>query len=228
MSNEENNIEEGVQNKPFSVIQYLEDNSRNLLYAGIALLVIAGGIWYYTSVYTPAQEAAANDEMYQAEKYFELDSIDLALNGNGADVMGLRDIADEYGSTKNGERAKYLTARGLMDKGEFEEALEYIESVSFDDEIVAALAVCLEADCYVELDDVEKGAELYMKAAKVRTNEFTTPYSLNKAAIAYTSIGEHEKALKAYEAIKKDYNNTQYSANIEKFIARAEAAAAAK
>ena len=68
MSNEENNTEEVVESKPFSVLGYIEDNSKNLMYAGIALLVVAAGFWYYTSVYTPKRNAAANDELFRAEK----------------------------------------------------------------------------------------------------------------------------------------------------------------
>lgn len=224
MNNEEQNTEEVVEKKPFSILQYIEDNSKNLMYAGIALLVIAGGFWYYTSVHQPKKYAEANDELFRAEKYFELDSMDLALNGNGNDALGLIDIAEEYGKTPAGARAKYLAARALMNKGSYEEALDYLKSVSFEDEMVAPLAKCLEGDCHVQLDNTEKAVQAYLKAAKMRDNTFTTPYSYMKAAKAQMAMEDYEGALASYEAVKKDYTKTQYAANIDKEIARAKAA----
>lgn len=223
MNNEEQNTEEVVEKKPFSILEYIEDNSKNLMYAGIALLIIAGGFWYYTSVLTPKKNAAANDELFRAEKYFELDSMDLALNGDGGDALGLIDVAEEYGRTPAGVRAKYLAARALMNKGSFDEALEYLGSVSFDDEMVAPLAKCLEGDCHVQLENYEDGIKAYLKAAKMRENTFTTPYCYMKAAKVQMHLEDYEGALKSYEAVKKDYTKTQYAANIDKEIARAKA-----
>ena len=178
MSNEENNTEEVVEQKPFSVLGFIEDNSKNLMYAGIALLVIAGGFWYYTSVYTPKRNAEANDELYKAEKFYEQDSLDLALNGDGGEILGLQDVADEFGNTPAGERAAYLAASALMTKGQYEDALEHLGNVSFDDEMVGPLAKCLEGDCQVQLDNFEEGISKYLKAANMRDNTFTSPYAL--------------------------------------------------
>lgn len=224
MNNEENNVEEVVENKPFSVIQYLEDNSKNLLYAGIALIVLAGGFWYYTSQYKPKKEATATDELFRAQQMYQADSLDIALNGDDNEIMGLRDIADEYSGTAAGEQAKLLAARALMQKGEFEEAIDFLKSSSFSDEIVAPLSICLRGDCHVELDDLEKAAELYMKAAKLRENDFTTPYAYNKAALVYSALEDHESELEVLEVIAKDYKETQFAADIEKRIAKAKAA----
>ncbi len=223
MNNEEQNTEEVVEKKPFSILQYIEDNSKNLMYAGIALLIIAAGFWYYTSVLTPKKNAAANDELFRAEKYFEQDSMNLALNGDGNEALGLIDVAEEFGKTPAGVRAKYLAARAFMNKDSFEEALEYLGSVSFEDEMVAPLAKCLEGDCHVELDNLEDGVKAYLKAAKMRDNTFTTPYCYMKAAKAQMQLEDYEGALKSYEAVKKDYTKTQYAANIDKEIARAKA-----
>lgn len=224
MSNEENNTEEVVENKPFSVLGYIEDNSKNLMYAGIALLVVAAGFWYYTSIYTPKRNAAANDELFKAEKFYEQDSLDLALNGDGGEVLGLQDVAEEFGNTPAGERAAYLAASALLNKGSYEEALEYIQQVSFDDEMVAPLAMCLEGDCHVQMDNFEDGVSNYLKAANLRDNTFTTPYALMKAAKVQMHIEDWDGALESLQRVKKDYKLTQYAANIEKEIARVEAA----
>jgi tetratricopeptide (TPR) repeat protein len=223
MSNEENNVEEVVENKPFSVIGFIEENSRNLLYAGIALIIVAVGVWYYTSVMVPQKEADANDELFRAEAMFANDSLDIALNGSDQ-FLGLIDIAEEYGSTKAGNRASYYAAAALMKKGEFEDALNYLKNASFDDEIIAPLAVCLQGDCNVELENLEEAASLYMKAAKMRDNKFSTPYCYAKAARVYSKLGNWQDALDAWTVISEDYNDTQFARGVDKEIARAKAA----
>lgn len=227
MSNEENIVEEAVENKPFSIVRFIEDNSKNLMYAGIGLLIIAGGFWYYNSKYVPQKEANANSELYKAESFFMKDSFDIALNG-GEDFSGLLDVAAEYGGTKAGQRAHYYAASALMKKGDYEQALEHLEDVSFDDEIVAPLAKCLLGDCKVELGDLEEGAKIYMAAAKMRDNDYTAPYALSKAARVYAELGDWEASLEALESIREDYKETQFAADIDKEIARAKVKASAE
>jgi tetratricopeptide (TPR) repeat protein len=226
MANEEQNVnevEEVVEQKSFNILRFLEDNSRNLLAAGVVLILVAAGIYYYTNVMVPNKEKEAANELFKAEAYYLTDSLDQALNGDG-EFLGLIEVAEQYGSTKSGERAQYLAGSVLMRQGKYEDALEYLESVSFDDEIVAPLSVCLQGDCMVELDRIEEGASLYMKAANMRDNKFTAPYCLSKAARAYSAIEDWDNALKAYERINEDYKETQYAAEIEKYIARVKAA----
>ncbi|MFT7590931.1 MAG: hypothetical protein ACI9UJ_000852, partial [bacterium] len=101
---------------------------------------------------------------------------------------------------------------------------EYLGSVSFEDEMVGPLAKCLAGDCNVQLENYEKGVTLYLKAADMRDNTFTTPYCLMKAAKLQMHLEDWEAALKSLERVEKDYKLTQYAANIDKEIARAKAA----
>ena len=51
MSTEEQIIDsKGIQ----SISEFYEKNKKNVSIAGIALIVLAAGIWYYKSIYTPA------------------------------------------------------------------------------------------------------------------------------------------------------------------------------
>ncbi len=49
---------------------------------------------------------------------FESDSMDLALNGNGANY-GFLDIIDEYGSTPAGNSAHYYAGYSYYSKGDY-------------------------------------------------------------------------------------------------------------
>ena len=64
--------------------------------AGIALIVIAAGIYYYNSIYKPELELEAGNSLFMAERYYGNDSLTKALNGDGVN-LGVIDIADEFG-----------------------------------------------------------------------------------------------------------------------------------
>lgn len=222
MSQEEKNLE-AAPSKKFRLDHFVEDNQRQLMIAGAALIVLAAAIWYYKAKYQPQQEAKANNAMFMAERYFGRDSLDLALNGDGT-YDGLLDIIDQYPRTKSGQRAQYYAGVTMMKKGQYEEAIDHLKKVDFDDEMVGPLSRCLIGDSHVELDNLESAGKAYMKAAGMSQNDFTTPYALLKAARVYSSLEQWDKALKSLKTIQSDYSNSRFAEDIDKLIARAETA----
>lgn len=219
-NNEEEYIEE-VQERSsskFSLLHYYEENARMISVVAGAVIVIVVGIWAYFKYYKPAQEEKANSELYMAERFFVQDSLDLVLNGDGINP-GARDLAGS--GSVSAMKASYMTGRTLMEKGQFEEAVSYLEDAEFDDMIVGPLAKCLVGDCYSEMEQYDKAASAYMKAADMDDNNFTAPYALRKAARVHEHLGNWDKAVTIYERIKEDYSETEYASQVEKYIARA-------
>ena len=224
MSTEEQSVEnKGIE----SISQFFEDNKQNVMIAGIALILVAAGIYYYSNFYKPALETEAGDSFFMAERYYGQDSLTLSLNGDGMN-LGMKDIADEYSGTKAGNQAAYYAGRILLEQGKFQDALDYLGDVSMEDEIMAAQVLTLRGDCKSELEQYEDAADLYMNAANSRTNELTTPYALLKAGMAYEEAGEPGDALTAYEKLSADYSESQYAQKVDVRIAKAKAAKAAK
>jgi TolA-binding protein len=62
-----------------------------------------------------------------------------------------------------------------------------------------------------------------MKAATMRKNNFSSPLALMKAGRVYEKLDNWEEALKAYQLLKKEYKDTEYGINIDKYIYRAQA-----
>jgi tetratricopeptide (TPR) repeat protein len=220
MSTEEQIIDsKGIQ----SISEFYEKNKKNVSIAGIALIVLAAGIWYYKSIYKPGLEEEANDSFFMAERYYDMDSLNLALNGDPANFMGMLELADEYSGTKIGDRASYYAGRILLQQGKYDDALDHLEDVSMDDEFMSAQVITLQGDCLSELEKYEDAGDQYMKAAKHRTNDLTTPYALLKAGIAYEEAKEYDDAYEAYELIFSDYNSSKQAQNIELRMARVKA-----
>lgn len=220
---EQNNSEYSVE----SVKDFYENNQRNINIAGIALIVIAAGIWYYFNQYVPQKEQDAQEALFMAERYFKQDSLDKALNGDGIN-LGMKDIADEYGSSKSGKLATYYAGRILLSKGQFEDALDYFEDVSFDDEFIAAQVITLQGDCYSELGNYGEAGDYYMKAANKRANKLTTPIALKKAAEAFEEANQMEDAIEALERLEEEYFEFSQEYNVEMRIAKAKAKLAAQ
>lgn len=205
------------------VEDFYTKNKRNINTVLIALVVIVGGYIGFKKLYLEPQEAEAQREIFMAQKYFELDSFDLALKGSEGVFKGFTDIASEYGMTKAGNLAHYYAGICHLRKGEFQEAIDQLEDFSTSNELVAPLAEGAIGDAYVELGDLEKGAKYYTKAAKMNSNKLTSPIFLKKAGLVFEEQKEFDKAIDVYSTIKNDYAEAQEAQDIDKYIARATA-----
>ncbi len=171
-----------------------------------AVVLFAG--WKY---YSDSQEQEASSQMFQAVYYFEADSLNKALNGDG-NHLGLLEIADEYGLTKSGNLAKFYIGVSYLKQGKFEEAIESLKGFSGGDLLVQARAYSLIGDANMELKQFDEAANYYQKAADYKpTKEFTPSYLL-KLGLAQEKSGDLEKALETYNSLVDQYPNSQ-SAN---------------
>ena len=186
------------------------------------LIVLIAGYFAYNSLYLAPLEDEAREEMFMAEKYFRLDSFNLAIDGR-ADFAGFIEIADKYGSTKAGDLANYYLGMAFLNVGQFESAIDALNQFDGDDEILATLAIGAKGDALIELENTDKAIDQYEKAAKRKTNEFTTPIFLMKAARAQEMVGDYKSAAENYNKIKSEYKTSPEANDIDKFIARAEA-----
>ncbi len=198
--------------------QFLEQNYKPLLYvlAGAVLLV---GIAWLLRMYVSKKNDEALSQMYMAEQYFGQDSLNLALNGDGNN-LGFIDIAKEYRNTRSGRLANFYAGACLMQLGQFEEAIGYLNRYKQDDEVIAPQAKGLIGDARVELGDLEAGIKNYIEAADMAENAFLSPIYLMKAGMLYESDGKWTDALKLYERIQEKYPESTEGRSIEKYIAR--------
>lgn len=202
------------------ITKWYENHRKNANIGLVALIVLVAGAFYYFRYYMPQLETEAASQLFMAERYFEKDSMDKVLKGDGK-YSSAPDVADEYGNTKAGNLAKYYSGRAYMSKDEFKKALEYLEDANFTDEILAAMVIGLQADCYSELGEIAKAADTYMKAAQKRENLYTSPMYLMKAGLHFEEVKKWEEAVKAYTMIKDKYKESRQSQLSMKYIARA-------
>jgi tetratricopeptide (TPR) repeat protein len=202
--------------------QFIENNQKIITYVIGALIVIVLLFFGYRKYIANPKEKAANEAMFQAELYFEQDSLNLALAGDG-ESFGFLDIIDDYGSTKAGNLAKYYSGIIYLNKGEYDNAISYLKKFSSDDILVSAMALGAIGDAYMQLGEIEKAVSYYNDAAAKNANELTSPAFLMKAGWAYELLNNNEKALKTYEKIKVDYPTAREAREIDKYVSRVKA-----
>ena len=175
---------------------------------GTVLVVLVGGSIVYRH-YHDEQNRQAQAEMFQAQYYFEADSLDKALFGDG-NASGFEDIIADYGRTEAANLAHFYVGVCYLRKGEWDKALQYLEKFSADDWLVSIRKYTLMGDAYAEKKDFSRAAEYYHKAAKKRPNDHFTPMYLQKAALAYEAAGSYDKALACFQQIVKEHSQSNF------------------
>ena len=198
--------------------QYLEDNYKTLL-IGLGIIVVTVGLIWLGKFFLSKRNDEAQSQIYQAEKYLEMDSLKLALNGDG-NYLGFIDIADNYKFTKTGNLANYGAGICYLHLGDYQSAIDYLNKYSKKDKVIGSLALGATGDAYVELGDIEKGIAKYLEAAEFADNAFNSPLFLMKAGELYELSGKFTDALNVYEKIKDKYPESTEGSSIEKYIAR--------
>ena len=199
---------------------FFEENRNPLLIAAGVIVGIALIYFGYTKYIVEPQEEEAQEMIFRAQKYFEQDSLRLALNGDGMN-LGFIDIADEYSSTKAGNLANYYAGICYLNMGEFESAIEFLDQFSGNDEIISVIAKGAIGDAFLELNQPEEALEYYTKASKMNNNGFVIPIYLLKAAQTAEILNDYKEALKLYQRIKDEFPESREAADIDKQIAYA-------
>jgi len=199
---------------------FVKRNKSKLLgvFAAIAALIVAGFLYFN---YRTTQNAEAQEAMFQAVYYFEADSLDKALNGDGQ-YDGLLSIADEYSGTDAGNLANFYAGVALLQQGQFAEAQNHLEEFESEDFLLQARAYSLIGDALSEQGKYQEAADMYLKAANHNANEFFSPQYLMKAGIVLEEAGNFSAAADAYNTIVTEYITSAEVNEAKKYKARAE------
>lgn len=198
---------------------FFEKNAKIISIVFGAAVVVALLLLATHRFYTIPHETKAREQIFTAEQYFEKDSFNLALNGDG-NYPGVLDIIDNYGRTPAGKLARYYAGISYLHLGKYKEAINFLEDFKTDDLLLKPVATGAIGDAYAELGNKEKALKYYEEAAGLKVNSFTTPIYLLKEGRMLENLGNKEKALAVYKTIKDKYGDSNEGRLVEKYIAR--------
>ncbi len=201
--------------------QFIEENQKPISYVIGAIILIVMGYLAFNKFYLQPREKEAQSQMFMAENYFEKDSFNLAINGDG-NYLGFLDIIDDYTMTKSANLAKYYTGISFLHLGQYEEAFDYLNDFKTKDLLLATVAEGAKGDAKLELGKEKEALNYYKKAYSLNNNEFTNPVFMMKAARLLESMEDLSGALAIYKEIKEKYPQSPEGQNIDKYIATVE------
>lgn len=198
---------------------YYEDNKKTVnMVATVVLLIVVGGLAYFKLYKEPRVEKAATNMAY-AQRMFQVDSLDLALNGDGQNP-GFLKVKRKFGGTPSENLANYYIGAIYLKKGDYGQAIKYLEDFDGKGTMVSYLAKGLLGDAYMEAGKTKEGIAAYEDAASNEDNEVLTPIYLYRAGIAYEMNSQLEKAKEKYLEIKENYPTSQQAQDIDRLLAR--------
>ena len=128
--------------------QWVEKHQRKILIGlSILALIILGSIAYNNYVVEPREKEAADELAFPKQSFEQAQSATVSADSlftialNGADgKYGLLDIIDNYGKTKAGNLAKYMSGISYLKLSDYENAIKYLNDFSSEDEILGTIA----------------------------------------------------------------------------------------
>lgn len=202
----------------YKVYNYFNENKNRIGIYAAGLAVLVAAIYFYMNY-----RSSTNDEagvhlsrvmnLYDSGSYLE------AIEGRqGTNIIGLKKIVAEYGSTENGETAKIYLANSYIMLGKIEEAFKYYEDYGGHNELFKAAAFAGEAGYYAYKQNYEKAADLYLKASRVSKANVLNPDYMLKAAINFIEAGKKDDAKELLEIIKKDYQTSTAFRDVDRYL----------
>jgi tetratricopeptide (TPR) repeat protein len=208
-----------VENALTSTEAFIEKYQKQILMGVGAVVLVVLVALSFRNFYLEPREIAAQNEMYKSQSFFAKDSFRVALEGKGAESIGFKEIASDYGITGSGKLAAAYAGICYYKLGQYENAIKYLSQFDGKDTYFTASVIGLTGDCYVELGETSKAISYFEKAAD-KDNAVMSPVYLKKAGLVYESLNQPEKAEKAYTTIKEKYPKCSEAADVDKYLAR--------
>ncbi|MCO5233480.1 MAG: tetratricopeptide repeat protein [Chitinophagales bacterium] len=199
---------------------FLERNSKIIAGSTIAILVLVILGYGYKQLISTPKENKAQTQMIRAQQYFEKDSFNLALNGDGV-ALGFKDIINKYSSTKAGNGAKLYAGISALHVGSYEEAIKYLESFSTDDALLNSRKYGCIGDAKAELKDMKSAEENYQKAVDAdKENEISAPFYLYKLAKVQIINKKTVEAAKTFQTLIDNFPTSIEGSTAERELAQ--------
>ena len=212
--------QEVLQEKVMGFEHWVENNPK-IIFGIVGLLFLAVAGYFGFSFFKKSQDTEAQKQMFQAVYYFEADSLNLALNGDGNN-LGFIDIINDYKFSEAANLAHFYAGVCYLKQGNHDAAILYLQDYSSNDLLIQARAFSLIGDAYMELQKYEDAVTFYNKASNYKPNKFYTPAYLMKAAVAYEKLNQNDKAKEAYDKIITEFWDSAEYQNAVKLKARLE------
>jgi len=107
---------------------------------------------------------------------------------------------------------------------DYENAITQLGDFSTEDEIIGSQALGNIGDAFADINQPEQALEYYEKAAKFKSNDFSSPIYLSKAGKTALELKQYAKAETLFTQIKEKYSKSDEAKDVDMYINRAKLA----
>lgn len=198
---------------------FYETNKKMISTAITVVLVVIVGYFGYTKLYKgPAEEKAATALSFP-QRYFEADSLNMALNGDGKN-LGFTKISKKYSGTAAGNLAHYYEGICYLRMGDFANAIKSLKEFDGKGTTLGSMATGVLGQAYMESGDKAKAIESFKKATEDKDNELVTPMFLYQLGLVYVADGKSAEAKEVFKRIRDEYPKSVHARDMDKELAR--------
>jgi len=223
MSEKKNVLE--VENSGDAVIAKAKDfwakYSKVILIAGTTLIVLVGGFFVYKNFFQNPKEEKAADAMFKAEDYYRMDSVRLALNGDGQ-YVGFLKIMDKYSGTDAANLASFYAGSCYLKLDDNVNAIKFLKKFSTDAKQIQQRAYKLLGDAYADQGNAAEALNYYKKAARhFEKDDANSAEALYLAAYLADRVLKNQKeAIDLYKELKEKFPRTTQGIEADIYLAQ--------
>lgn len=199
---------------------FWEKYNRPLMIVCAAIIVLGGGYLIYKNFFKDPREEKAAAAMFRAEQYYGIDSVNLALNGDGQSP-GFLAVTKKYSGTDAANLADFYAGSCYLKLGDNNNAVKYLKKFSTSAKQIQARAYKLLGDAYADLGKNSDALDYYKKAAhhfeKDETN--SASYLFFAAYFADKAMKNSKEAISLFKELKEKYPRTQQGFDADKYLA---------
>lgn len=197
-----------------------QKNQKSILTVLTVIVVLVAGWFAYQNMIAKPNEKKAADALAHAQQYFAMDSLNLALNGDGAS-KGFLSVIKNYGGTSSGNLAKYYAGVSYLRLGDFNNAVKYLKDFSTDAKQIQMVAYGALGDAYSEQKKTAEAVDAYKKASTTfEDDQVLSSEYLFRAALLSEVNNKNKEAVELYKEVKERFPQTERGVQADKYIYR--------
>jgi tetratricopeptide (TPR) repeat protein len=195
--------------------------NRPLMIASTVIILGAAGYFGYKYLVLQPKQEKSVEAMFKAEEFYRMDSLKLALNGDGVNP-GFLKVMDKYSGTDAANLAHFYAGDVYLKMGDNANAVKYLKDFSTDSKIIQARSYKLLADAYAAQAKNDDALKYYKKAAyHFKEDNVNSPdYLFMAAYFAQKVMNNSKEAIDLYQDLKEKYPQTQQGFEADKYLAQ--------
>lgn len=196
-----------------------EKNKKMISTVTTVILVVVVGYFGYMKMYKEPNEEKANAAMYWPQLYFQVDSLNQALNGDGKNI-GFAKISSKFSGTPAANLAHYYAGVCHLKMGDPAKAISALQAFDGGNTLLGRQAAGMLGLAYLESGNNDKAIESFKKATSDKNDALITPMYLYHMGMAYQSTGKANEAKDAFKRIRDEYPRSPQARDMDKELAR--------